>query len=768
MEYVAGTYRRTSKRVLHRLAPYAVTTWSFHIVRCILPPFSESIGSLHGPYALIGAIAAVLLLFVLRAHRAQSMLNSMRSKLALPCPLKHPYTLMLVCSASIMHLAPPLSLLLAVLALCRRWEPQRVRIIPGLAAFTLYAIAPQALLMGGAIVLLLSQHSAQPHRDARTCIPGPIDSARLFEFLSLGLACALCSNTSSFVPSISLSHTKEYSDVAFSTCLLLALITSSISRALRAKAGETATPLFFLLLALVQAALGYSIPELGLIIGFLSIFFLVSPSRHACDGSQARNNSSDSKNGRNLISDKAQFMPLLLTALAIRLFHNAAAAPINDPYFGLLQLGLVACAGACAIIASRSRLIKHSSFLISKPSASPDSEANASAVSMLLKSHGLSQQELNVAQQLICGKAFSDIAQRLRISKSAVSTYAARLYRKLGVSSKDMFLELYADAKFTCDHTAKATTGKAKQPMMLLTAAKLQRSSGVAAGLTLLVLLYVAADILCSAFSAVLASTWPLAWKIAISLALTYACGVPLFPEPRKGRRSLTLAIPVFMFLVVFMLGLSRHTADLLAAQQYDPSRSAAFALLNSAHLALDGCLIVALSFAFRIFITNVHRKRIVFVAVTLFSYALLRHIGIPVQFVMLGVSASVFLDAITCKPNHPEECSNALGRAAGRDAGHNADCPSQQTWRSTLENELTCREREVVMQALHGYTTNHIAEILGISVHTVRTHLQHAYKKLGIHSRKELMQAAAVLLVQAEKENSESEDARAYSSRPS
>ena len=71
MEYVAGTYRRTSKRVLHRLAPYAVTTWSFHIVRCILPPFSESIGSLHGPYALIGAIAAVLLLFVLRTQGAE-------------------------------------------------------------------------------------------------------------------------------------------------------------------------------------------------------------------------------------------------------------------------------------------------------------------------------------------------------------------------------------------------------------------------------------------------------------------------------------------------------------------------------------------------------------------------------------------------------------------------------------------------------------------------------------------------------------------------
>lgn len=268
MEYVAGTYRRTSKRVLHRLAPYAVTTWSFHIVRCILPPFSESIGSPHGPYALIGAIAAILLLFVLRTQGAEHVEQHAKQT----CPLKHPYTLMLVCSASIMHLAPPLSLLLAVLALCRRWEPQRVRIIPGLAAFTLYAIAPQALLMGGAIVLLLSQHSAQPHRDARTCIPGSIDSARLFEFLSLGLACALCSNTSSFVPSISLSHTREYSDIAFSTCLLLALITSSISRALRAKAGETATPLFFLLLALVQAALGYSIPELGRIIGFLSIF----------------------------------------------------------------------------------------------------------------------------------------------------------------------------------------------------------------------------------------------------------------------------------------------------------------------------------------------------------------------------------------------------------------------------------------------------------------------------------------------------------------
>lgn len=48
----------------------------------------------------------------------------------------------------------------------------------------------------------------------------------------------------------------------------------------------------------------------------------------------------------------------------------------------------------------------------------------------------------------------------------------------------------------------------------------------------------------------------------------------------------------------------------------------------------------------------------------------------------------------------------------------------------------LTKREREIVDLLVLGKSNKEIASVLYISVHTVKTNLEHIYEKLGIYNR--------------------------------
>ena len=52
----------------------------------------------------------------------------------------------------------------------------------------------------------------------------------------------------------------------------------------------------------------------------------------------------------------------------------------------------------------------------------------------------------------------------------------------------------------------------------------------------------------------------------------------------------------------------------------------------------------------------------------------------------------------------------------------------------------LSARELEVAELVAQGLTNVEIGQRLGISRRTVATHLEHAYSRLGIHSRAELV----------------------------
>ena len=52
----------------------------------------------------------------------------------------------------------------------------------------------------------------------------------------------------------------------------------------------------------------------------------------------------------------------------------------------------------------------------------------------------------------------------------------------------------------------------------------------------------------------------------------------------------------------------------------------------------------------------------------------------------------------------------------------------------------LTPREREVAAYVFRGYSAKRIAEIDCVSLNTVQTHTRNVYRKLGVHSRQDLI----------------------------
>lgn len=83
---------------------------------------------------------------------------------------------------------------------------------------------------------------------------------------------------------------------------------------------------------------------------------------------------------------------------------------------------------------------------------------------------------------------------------------------------------------------------------------------------------------------------------------------------------------------------------------------------------------------------------------------------------------------------------SAAVTRLAG--AGPEAERESLRVGR--LQPQLTAREREVLALLVRGQTTAQMGEQLGISVNTVRKHVQRLLEKFGTSSRLEVVALAA------------------------
>ncbi|GAA2805896.1 helix-turn-helix transcriptional regulator [Kribbella solani] len=69
---------------------------------------------------------------------------------------------------------------------------------------------------------------------------------------------------------------------------------------------------------------------------------------------------------------------------------------------------------------------------------------------------------------------------------------------------------------------------------------------------------------------------------------------------------------------------------------------------------------------------------------------------------------------------------------------------PTQDRRRTQAADLLTTRELEVLRLVVRGLSTEEMANELGVSRHTVRTHVQQVLRKLGVHGRGKIAGAAA------------------------
>lgn len=87
------------------------------------------------------------------------------------------------------------------------------------------------------------------------------------------------------------------------------------------------------------------------------------------------------------------------------------------------------------------------------------------------------------------------------------------------------------------------------------------------------------------------------------------------------------------------------------------------------------------------------------------------------------------------------QRAATASQRASDHDRGHASDARTPSLARGHAIDPLTRREREIAGLAGSGAKNADIAQQLHVSIRTVETHLHKVYRKLGVSSRRELIQ---------------------------
>ncbi len=112
--------------------------------------------------------------------------------------------------------------------------------------------------------------------------------------------------------------------------------------------------------------------------------------------------------------------------------------------------------------------------------------------------------------------------------------------------------------------------------------------------------------------------------------------------------------------------------------------------------------------------------------------------------------------DGVALKTEGVEEVERLLRRvSAPAIRKRRTHTPSEKAWSHLAKSlgrgqrgkgtpALTAREQDVLMRLWRGESTSSIAKSMDVGVSTVRTHLQHLYVKVGVHSRLELVAYAA------------------------
>jgi DNA-binding NarL/FixJ family response regulator len=111
------------------------------------------------------------------------------------------------------------------------------------------------------------------------------------------------------------------------------------------------------------------------------------------------------------------------------------------------------------------------------------------------------------------------------------------------------------------------------------------------------------------------------------------------------------------------------------------------------------------------------------------------------VSVVVLGDADSE--DAAVLPPGAEAEAVLAALSSPARPTGERAGRQDRPSGVALL-GSLTPRERVILKYLAEGLVIGTIARELGVSQHTVRTHMQNLYAKLGVHSRLDVVRFAA------------------------
>lgn len=110
--------------------------------------------------------------------------------------------------------------------------------------------------------------------------------------------------------------------------------------------------------------------------------------------------------------------------------------------------------------------------------------------------------------------------------------------------------------------------------------------------------------------------------------------------------------------------------------------------------------------------------------------------------FVLILTTSLIFKDEdFTTEPGPTAAGAAAVAAAPGSDQIRHG--PGR--WRRSCatiarEHKLSPREEQVLVLLAKGRSMKHVEETLVISYHTGKAHANHIYRKLGVHSREELI----------------------------
>ncbi|MFN2586697.1 MAG: LuxR C-terminal-related transcriptional regulator [Actinomycetota bacterium] len=90
-----------------------------------------------------------------------------------------------------------------------------------------------------------------------------------------------------------------------------------------------------------------------------------------------------------------------------------------------------------------------------------------------------------------------------------------------------------------------------------------------------------------------------------------------------------------------------------------------------------------------------------------------------------------------------PESATRAIAAALRSGPAERAEAPAVTRDGLAVLSQLTRRQRLVLRLLVEGLDMRAIGRELGVSEHTVRTHMQNLYARLGCHSRLELVRWA-------------------------